>query len=264
VEDQDQVVVTEEPRPEPEQTHRHTMQRGFIAEWTVTIILLLFGTTTLVQAFVIPTGSMEDTLLIGDHLLVDKLSYSPQGPVSKYLLPYKEVKRGDIIVFRYPVDIRQTFVKRAIGVPGDHIRLINKKLVLNGHPVDEPYVYHKTEYMDSYRDNFPGDPNVHVAEPAIDMLTNHVQNGEVVVPPGTVFAMGDNRDSSLDSRYWGFVPRENIIGKPLIIYWSYDAPTDALADPSISFDHILDLVSHFPTKTRWKRTFRLIRGYPLQ
>jgi signal peptidase I len=262
--DQDQVVVTEEPHPEPQEPHRPAVQRGFIAEWTVTIILLLFGTTTLVQAFVIPTGSMEDTLLIGDHLLVDKLAYSPQGPVSKYVLPYRDVKRGDIIVFRYPVDIRQTFVKRAIGVPGDHIRLVNKRLILNGHPVDEPYVYHKTEYMDSYRDNFPGDPNVHVVESAIDMLANHVSNGEVVVPPGTVFAMGDNRDSSLDSRYWGFVPRENIIGKPLIIYWSYDAPTDALADPSISLDHILDLVTHFPTKTRWKRTFRLIHGYPLQ
>jgi len=261
---QEPVVVTEEPRPEPEPARRISTQRGFIAEWTVTIILLLFGTTTLVQAFVIPTGSMEDTLLIGDHLLVDKLAYSPQGPVSKYLLPYKDVKRGDIIVFRYPVDIRQTFVKRAIGVPGDHIRLENKKLVLNGHLVDEPYVYHKTEYMDSYRDNFPGEPNVHVAESAVDMLANNVRDGEVIVPPGTVFAMGDNRDSSLDSRYWGFVPRENIIGKPLVIYWSYDAPTDALADPSISFDHILDLITHFPTKTRWKRTFRLIRGYPLQ
>ena len=96
-------------------------------------------------------------------------------------------------------------------------------------------MYHKTEYIDSYRDNFPGEPNVHVAESAIDMLTNHVENGEVVVPPGYYFAMGDNRDSSLDSRYWGFVPRENIIGKPLIIYWSYDAPTEALADP-IDFD----------------------------
>jgi signal peptidase I len=262
--DQDQVVTTEVPAPEPAEPRRPLVQRGFIAEWTVTIILLLFGTTTLVQAFVIPTGSMEDTLLIGDHLLVDKLAYSPPGPVSRYALPYTDVKRGDIIVFRYPVDIKQTFVKRAIGVPGDRIRLVDKQLMLNGHRVDEPYVYHKTEYIDSYRDNFPGDPNVHVAEAAVDMLTNHVRNGEVVVPPRCVFAMGDNRDSSLDSRYWGFVPRENIIGKPLIIYWSYDAPTDALADPSISFEHILDLVSHFPTKTRWTRTFRLIRGYPLQ
>ena len=179
------------------------------------------------------------------------------------LLPYTDVKRGDIFVFRYPVDIRQTFVKRAIGVPGDHIRLINKKLFLNGKPVNEPYVYYKTEFIDSYRDNFPGEPNVHLAESAIDMLMNHVEHGEVVVPPKTVFAMGDNRDRSLDSRYWGFVPRENIIGKPLIVYWSYDAPTDELANPSISIDHILDLVKHFPTKTRWKRTFQLIHGYPL-
>jgi len=96
------------------------------------------------------------------------------------------------------------------------------------------------------------------------MLQNHVQNGEVVVPAGFVFAMGDNRDSSLDSRYWGFVPRDNIIGKPLIIYWSYDAPTEALANPSIGIDHIIDLVQHFPTKTRWRRTFRLIHGYPLK
>jgi signal peptidase I len=261
--DQYQTAVTDEPNPpQPAEPEHHT-QRGFIAEWTVTIILLLFGTTSLVQAFVIPTGSMEDTLLIGDHLLVDKLAYAPGGPVSKFVLPYRDVKRGDIIVFRYPVDIKQTFVKRAIGVPGDRIRLIDKKLILNGHAVDEPYAYHKTEYIDSYRDNFPGDPNVHVSESAIDMLTNHMKNGEVIVPPNTVFAMGDNRDSSLDSRYWGFVPRENIIGKPLIIYWSFDAPTDALSDPSISVNHLVDLVLHFPTKTRWSRTFRLIHGYPL-
>ena len=162
------------------------------------------------------------------------------------------------------MDIQQTFVKRAIGIPGDHIRLVNKQLILNGKPVFEPYVYHKTGYIDSYRDNFPSDPNVHVVDSALDMLQNHVQNGDVVVPPGSYFAMGDNRDSSLDSRYWGFVPRDNIIGKPLIIYWSYDAPTEDLANPSISIGHIIDLVEHFPTKTRWRRTFRLIHGYPLK
>jgi signal peptidase I len=260
--EQPNAIVAEEQAPAPPVRVRY-QQRGFIAEWAVTIILLLFGTTSLVQAFVIPTGSMEDTLLIGDHLLVDKLAYSPPGPASRLLLPYRDVHRGDIIVFRYPNDVRQTFVKRAIGVPGDHIRLVEKQLILNGHPVDEPYVYHKTGYIDSYRDNFPNDPNVHVSESALDMLSRHVENGEVVVPSGYVFAMGDNRDSSLDSRYWGFVPRENIIGKPLIVYWSYDAPTEALADPSLSLDHIFDLVTHFPTKTRWARTFRLIHGYPL-
>ena len=261
---QDNVVLEDAESPEAPEPRRAESQRGFIAEWTVTIILLLFGTTSLVQAFVIPTGSMEDTLLIGDHLLVDKLAYAPPGPLTKHLLPYEDVRRGDIIVFRYPVDIRQTFVKRVIGVPGDHIRMENKRVFLNGHPLDEPYRYNKTEYIDSYRDNFPSEPNAHLLGSAPDMLLNHVQNGEVIVPSGYYFAMGDNRDSSLDSRYWGFVPRENIIGKPLVIYWSYDASTEALADPSIlNWSHILDMIEHFPTKTRWNRTLRLIHGYPL-
>jgi signal peptidase I len=238
--------------------------RGAIAEWTITIILLLFLTTTLVQAFVIPTGSMEDTLLIGDHLLVDKLAYAPPGPVSKYILPYTEVKRGDIIVFRYPVDIKQTFVKRCMGVPGDRIKLVNKQVYLNGVPLQEPYKVHKTDYIDSYRDNFPGEPNVPVDRFAIDMLQNHVVNGEVVVPPNSYFAMGDNRDSSLDSRYWGFVPRENIIGKPLIIYWSYDASTEDLNNSSVSLKHILDLAENFFPKTRWRRAFLLVHGYPVK
>lgn len=238
-------------------------QRGAIAEWTVTILLLLFGTTTLVQAFVIPTGSMEDTLLIGDHLLVDKLAYAPPGPISKYLLPYQDVKRGDIIVFRYPIDISQTFVKRVIGVPGDRIRIVNKRVYLNGKPLKEPYAYHKTDYIDYYRDNFPSEPNVRLYEPAEEMLEKHVVNGEVVVPPGHYFVLGDNRDSSLDSRYWGFVPRENIIGKPLIIYWSYEAPTERLI-PSFSLEHLLDLAQNFFTKTRWRRTFKLIRGYKIE
>jgi signal peptidase I len=270
--DQDNVIVTEgesgqqpEPiaQPEvPEQYHHH--QRGFIAEWTVTIILLLFGTTSLIQAYVIPTGSMEDTLLVGDHLLVDKLAYAPPGgSISSRLLPYTGLHRGDIIVFRYPVDIRQTFVKRCIGIPGDHIRLVNKQLYLNGRFVTEPYVYHKTDYFDPYRDDFPL-PDIHSYSDARDMMEHHLENGEVVVPPDSYFAMGDNRDSSLDSRYWGFVPRANIIGKPLIIYWSYDASTQDLTNSSISPRHLLDLLEHFPTKTRWRRTLQLIHPYPLK
>jgi signal peptidase I len=240
------------------------VHRGFIAEWTVTIVLLLFGTTTLVQAFVIPSASMEDSLLIGDHVLVDKLTYSPAGAVSKHLLPYREVRRGDIIVFRYPLDIREDYVKRAIGVPGDHIRLVNKQVILNGKPVNEPYAVHKTGYLDSYRDNFPTQPNAPLPPSAMDMLEHHVENGELVVPPGYIFAMGDNRDNSSDSRYWGFVPRENIVGTPLVIYWSFEAPTEDLTNPNIGFDHVVDVVAHFFTKTRWSRTFKLIRGYPLR
>jgi signal peptidase I len=238
--------------------------RGFIAEWTVTIILLLFGTTTLVQAFVIPTGSMEDTLLVGDHLLVDKLAYAPGGALTKHILPYSDVHRGDIIVFRYPVDIKQTFVKRVMGVPGDRIRLQNKQVYLNGHLLNEPYVVHKLDYIDSYRDNFPSDPNAPLSPGAQVMLERDVKNGEVVVPAGHYFAMGDNRDQSLDSRYWGFVPRENIIGKPLVIYWSYEASTADLSDPSVTIPHLIDVVIHFPTKTRWSRSLRLIRSYPVQ
>ncbi|MBI4890539.1 MAG: signal peptidase I [Acidobacteria bacterium] len=238
--------------------------RSAIAEWTVTILLLLFGTTTLIQAFVIPTGSMEDNLLIGDHLLVDKLAYAPSGPISRYLLPYTPIQRGDIIVFRYPVDVRQTFVKRVIGVPGDRIKLINKDVYLNGKPLSEPFKFNKTQYIDSYRDNFPSDPNTRVDDRALEMLEKNVRDGEVVVPPDSYFAMGDNRDSSLDSRYWGFVPRSHIIGKPLIVYWSYDAPTERLVNSGIDLEHLTDLLRNFIRKTRWKRTFLLIRGYRWQ
>jgi len=238
--------------------------RSFVAEWSVTIILLLFGTTTLLQAFVVPTGSMEDTVLIGDHMFVDKLSYSPHGPLSGWLLPYTEVKRGDIIVFKFPINPRENYIKRVIGVPGDHIKLVNKDLYLNGKKAAEPYVVHKTSYIDSYRDNFPADPNTRLADAAYRMLAEDVKNGELVVPPDCYFAMGDNRDNSLDSRYWGFVPRDNIIGKPAIIFWSYDTTTERLADPNIiSLDHIFDLAVNFFSKTRWKRTLMIPMGYPL-
>jgi signal peptidase I len=248
--------------PAEAKVEKHEPQRGPIAEWTVTILLLLFGTTTLVQAFVIPTGSMEDNLLVGDHLLVDKLAFAPPGSISKYLLPYTEVKRGDIIVFRYPVDIRQTFVKRVIGIPGDRIRIQDKQVFRNGEKLTEPYKIHKATGMDPYRDNFPSQPYYSLSDRALEMLERNVVNSEIVVPPQSYFAMGDNRDNSLDSRYWGFVPRENIIGKPLIIYWSYDTTTDRLADPTIGVDHIVDLFQHFFTKTRWSRTLQLIHGYP--
>jgi signal peptidase I len=238
--------------------------RGTIAEWTITILLLLFGTTTLVQAFVIPTGSMEDTLLIGDHLLVDKLAYAPKGSVSKFILPYEDPKDGDIIVFRYPVDITQTFVKRVVGSPGDHLKIIEQQVYRNGQKLTEPYVVHKATYGDSFRDNFPNsEANFSELDRGREMLASNVVNGEVVVPPDSYFAMGDNRDYSLDIRYWGFVPRGNIIGKPLIIYWSYNASTESLASSSVNnlASHFLDLAEHFFTKTRWERTFRLIHGY---
>jgi signal peptidase I len=236
--------------------------RDFIHEWSLNILILLFGTTTLVQAFIVPTGSMESTVLIGDHLLVDKLSYAPSDPFSKYLLPYTEPKRGDVIVFRYPMDIRQNFVKRVIGVPGDHIHIVDKVVYVNGHALTEPYTQHIDAHIEPYRDNFPSQPYGPVVERAQQMLAANVSNGELVVPAGNYFAMGDNRENSLDSRYWGFVPRENIIGKPLVIFWSYDAPTEEWAGDSGS--HYVDLAKNFFTKTRWNRTLKLVRGIPIQ
>ncbi len=246
--------------PTPETVHRTS-----IAEWAVTILILLFGTSMIAQPFVIPTSSMHNTLYTGDHLIVDKLAYAPAGSISKHLLPYEDVKRGDIIVFRHPTLITVDYVKRVIGIPGDHVKLINKQVYVNGKALTEPYAIHLDNSL-NYRDNFPlgepdyiGDPKM--TERCYRMLRENVVDGELVVPPGSYFAMGDNRDNSLDSRYWGMVPRENITGKPLIIFWSYDAPTEDLKD--YNMHHLVDLALHFFTKTRWDRTLKLIHGYPL-
>jgi signal peptidase I len=236
--------------------------RGFIAEWVVMIVILLFGTTTLLQAFVVPTGSMESNILIGDHMIVDKLAYAPSEGAGSRLLPYQPIQRGDIIVFRWPPDTKINYVKRVIGLPGDRLHLVQKQVYVNGKKLEEPYVQHITPYFDSYRDSFPSEPGMLEYEGGRQMLREHLVKSEVVVPPGNYFAMGDNRDNSLDSRYWGFVPRDNIVGKPLIIFWSYDAPTEHLLDPNpVNPAHLMDLAQHFFTKTRWRRTLLLVRGY---
>jgi signal peptidase I len=237
--------------------------RNSVAEWVITILVLLFGTTTIAQPYVIPSSSMHNTLLTGDHLIVDKLAYAPSDALSKHLLPYEAVTRGDIIVFRHPATLKEDLVKRCIGVPGDRIKMFNKQVYINGKLLQEPYVIHRDDFL-LYRDNFPqGQPEYtedpKMAERAAQMLRDDVVNGELVVPPGNYFAMGDNRDNSLDSRYWGLVPRDNIMGKPLIIFWSYDAPTEDLMDYNLH--HVFDLATHFFTKTRWNRTLKLIHGY---
>lgn len=238
-------------------------QRNSVAEWAITILILLFGTSTIAQPFVIPTSSMHNTLLTGDHLIVDKLAYAPSDAVSKHLLPYEDVKRGDIIVFRHPTLITVDYVKRCIGLPGDHLKLVDKTVFINGKPLNEPYVIHQNDSL-MYRDNFPlGEPEYEedpkMADRARRMLHDDVVNGELVIPPGFYFAMGDNRDNSLDSRYWGLVPRDNIVGKPLIVFWSYNATTQDLE--SYNLRHFVDLAAHFFTKTRWNRTLMLVHGY---
>jgi len=239
--------------------------RNSIAEWALTILILLFATSTIAQPYVIPTASMHNTLLTGDHLIVDKLAYAPADGFSKHLLPYEDIQRGDIIVFRHPTLLNVDYVKRCIGMPGDHIKLVEKRVFVNGKPLTEPYVIHQ-DNTSLYRDNFPqGQPEYvydsKMAARMYQMLREDVVNGELVIPPGNYFAMGDNRDDSLDSRYWGLVPRDNIEGKPLLIFWSYDAPTSDLEDYNLH--HILDLGLHFFTKSRWNRTLKLIHGYPL-
>lgn len=211
---------------------------------------------------------MEDTLRIGDHVLVDKLAYAPAGTISRALLPYQEPKHGDIIVFRYPPDPNTTLVKRLIGLPGDRIRIANGVIYRNGKRLNEPYVYHKYAY-DPALDYFPWQCCRPVKEDLArqaqqEMLEHNVQSGEVIIPDNEYFGMGDNRDNSSDSRYWGFIPRDNIVGKPFIIYWSYRASTEDLTGDTAGsiLSHTIDLAEHFFTRTRWDRTFKLVRGLP--
>jgi signal peptidase I len=232
---------------------REKRRRSPVTEWALTILTYLLATTTLVQAYVIPSGSMEGTLLIGDHVLVDRTAYADPGALGRRILPYRDVQRGDIIVFTYPEDVRQTYVKRVIGVPGDRIHLERGQVIRNGRRLVEPYTRHIATYPDNYRDNFP-QAAIGTAFPrGRDMLEHHVVNGELVVPPGMLFALGDNRENSEDSRYWGFVPRSYVLGKPLTVYWSFDAPGEDLKEWSL--DHVVDIATHFFTKTRWNRMF---------
>jgi len=236
---------------------RRQAPRGFVTEWVVTILLYLFASTTLVQAYVVPTGSMEGTVRVGDHMLVDRVAYAEAGSVARRLMPYQDIQRGDIVCFLYPEDVRQTYVKRVIGLPGDRIRMVNKQVIRNGRRLIEPYTQHIDPSADSFRDNFPEGVSYQVTPRGRDMLANHMVNGEIVVPPDTFFAMGDNRDNSLDSRFWGFVPRGYVVGKPVIIYWSFEAPTSDFEGWSV--DHALDVALHFFSKTRWERMLTVPR-----
>ena len=242
-----------------EEPQQKSTAREYLESLVVTVILALFGTTFLIQAFKIPSSSMEDTLLIGDHLMVNKVSYAPGGGWN-HLLPYLDIQRDQIIVFRYPLDPSTYFVKRVIGIPGDRIHLEGKRVFRNGVELSEPFVVHKSAHMEDYRDDFPELPATPAYPEWAAQLPSVIQGRDVVVPPGHYFAMGDNRDFSSDSRYWGFVPRENIVGKPLVIYWSFETSSDDYrkTSPSDYFDKLTDVIFNFPQKTRWRRMFRLI------
>jgi signal peptidase I len=231
----------------------------------VTIVIAVFVITFVVQAFQIPSESMENTLLIGDYLLVDKAHYGPGGDWS-WLLPYQKIRRGDIIVFRYPVNPNQHFVKRVIGTPGDHIRLARKRVYVNGKLLQEPYAVYRSRGFDSFRDNFPlGDSAAaHLNSSWYRELHTLTQDGELIVPDGYYFVMGDNRDESLDSRYWGFVPRENVVGRPLLIYWSMkraepDDPDNELPVPDGKLARFTLAMKQGWHDLRWNRMLTLVR-----
>ena len=228
----------------------------------VTVVIAVFVITFIVQAFQIPSESMENTLLIGDYLLVDKVHYASGGMFGR-ILPYSKIRRGDIIVFRYPVHPEQHFVKRVIGLPGDHVHLLNRRVYVNDQPLDEKYVIYKSSMNDVYRDDFP----------ALDYLSGNVearwwlemrrlvQNGELVVPAGQYFVLGDNRDESLDSRYWGFVPRDNVVGRPLVIYWSIRGLGDrypTAQPPGDKLGRLAYVLSHVFEETRWDRMLKTV------
>src|SRR5580698_3376028 len=139
---------------------RKAAPRGLVNEWVVTILMYLFAATTLVQAYVIPTGSMEGTLRVGDYMLVDRAAYAKPGALGRYVMPYRDVKRGDIVALLYPEDTRQTFVKRVIGLPGDRIRMVDKQVIRNGHALLEPYTRHIDPSIERYRDDFPAGPDI--------------------------------------------------------------------------------------------------------
>lgn len=226
-----------------------------------TVVIAIFVIAFVVQAFQIPSESMENTLLIGDYLLVDKVTYG--GGFAGRLMPYQKVRRGDIVVFHYPVHPSEHFVKRVVGVPGDRVRLVNRQVEVNGVVLNEPYAIHLSPVHDAFRDEFPrGGIAPQVEARWWLQMKKLVEDGELIVPEKSYFVLGDNRDESLDSRYWGFVPRENIIGRPLLIYWSlrnpsYDVPVSDRASDKLY--HFAYAVSHLYQITRWNRTLRVIK-----
>ena len=232
------------------------------------IVIAIFIITFCVQPFRIPSESMESTLLVGDFLLVNKQTGPPNPDGSSLLYPSTAIHRGDIVVFHDPVDSSLHLIKRVIGLPGDHLRLHAGRVFINDHALTEPYAVYRPGPPDNFRDNFP---RLQSADPEIDShwwirMRSLIENGELIIPTGNYFVMGDNRNDSEDSRYWGFVPSEAIVGKPLVIYFSLqqhdaDDPApltqEALAEnqrrrhPS-KIDSLVDFA-------RWGRTFQIVR-----
>ncbi|MGA1984292.1 MAG: signal peptidase I [Acidobacteriaceae bacterium] len=241
------------------------------ASLCVTAISVLFVYAFIAQNFLIPSASMASTILVGDHDIVDKVSLAPASPqdhILSHILPYRPLRRGEPVVFYKPIlesdGSEDTLVKRVVGIPGDRIHLRGGVLYVNGVAQHEPYAaMPSAATYNLYRDDFPLIPPRNVAGVTARWsleLPQHIVGDDLVVPPDSYFMMGDNRTNSLDSRYWGFVKRENLVGRPLFIYWSIDTPEEngepTLAEQaSVFFRHL----THFATDTRWRRTFQIVR-----
>jgi signal peptidase I len=228
-------------------TFKKSTVREYFESIVIAVILALFVRTWVFQAFKIPTGSMENNLLIGDHLVVNKFTFAPTANAfERALLPVAPVRRGNVVVFKYPEDPERDFIKRVIGLPGDTVEVKRKVVHINGQPLDEPYVHF---LQPASADN--------TEVTSFDVRENY---GPVTVPPGNYFVMGDNRDNSQDSRYWGFLPEHYIKGKALMVYWSYDAGRDEYQDEGLAATvrGLVSTVAHFFTRTRWDRLFHQI------
>jgi signal peptidase I len=223
--------------------------REYFESIVIAVILALFIRTFVVQAFKIPTGSMEENLLIGDHLLVNKFVFAPTASsIERALLPIGTIRRGDVIVFKYPEEPERDFIKRVIGLPGETVELRDKKVYINGTGLSEPYVHFLQP---------PGQNSEFHEVTSFDVRERY---GPVTVPTEHYFVMGDNRDNSQDSRYWGFLPRDYVKGKALVIYWSYEAEREDYAEDGAgaTIKGLVSVFAHFFTRTRWDRMFHQI------
>ncbi len=250
---------------------RHETPIEFFASLAELLVIVLFIMTFVLQNFEIPSGSMENTLLIGDHVLVNREQFAPPTHWIGPLLPYRDIHRADIVVFLSPEEKGLFIVKRIVGIPGDRIHLRDGAVYRNGEKLVEPYVQHKDaqtgndDAYHEYRDNFPAVPPSDAAqvrnEKWTQELPSHIEGGDIVVPPDSYFAMGDNRDVSYDSRYWGFIPRKNVIGRPMFVYWSFITPPDQYQMRSWGdrFGFVAHIIIHFFDETRWSRTLRIVR-----
>ena len=248
----------------PEEKPRETTVE-FLASLAGVLVTGLFIITFVLQAFEIPSSSMEDTLLIGDHVFVNRVQFAAPTRWMGPLLPYRNIRRGDIVVFLSPEEPGLFVVKRIMGIPGDRIHLRDGLVYRNGQKLDEPYVRHTQGDYNPYRDNYPAVPPSEMYgvrnEKWQQEFRSHLDGEDIVVPPNGYFAMGDNRDVSYDSRYWGFIPHQNVIGRPMFIYWSFTTPPDQYqmrsAVDRVSF--LAHVIIHFFDETRWSRTLRVVR-----